>query len=370
MKRRTCIGKLFQVLILACAVAACAHRPGSDVLVPVEQSGSETVVEVFSATNRASRSDAPGVFGTNRAARISWEVFSVSIPPRHEAGNIEWPMGEPDPSKSFAIVGRDELTAEAFVNRITAGHRRRDVSVFVHGYNTRFQEGLFRQAQMAADGDRDMAAILFSWPSTGTLRGYAADREAATFSRDHLVDLLAGLARDDRIGNIMVLGHSMGGWLTMEALRQLRQTGQHRVIDRLEVILAAPDIDIDVFRAQVQAIGALDPPLIVLVSTDDAALRMSRRVNADRLRIGAIDVSDPEVAAAVAGGDVMFVDISEIQAPDLARHGRYAMLSALYPQLEPYAGNTVRNAGAYALQRVGDTLASPFVLIAGALGGG
>ncbi|MGO8411564.1 alpha/beta hydrolase, partial [Rhizobium ruizarguesonis] len=76
-------------------------------------------------------------------------------------------------------------------------------------------------------------------------------------SRDALTDLLAALARDSRIGTITVFAHSMGGWLTVEALRQLRLSGQDDVFNRLTVVLAAPDIDVDVFQAQMQVIGPM-----------------------------------------------------------------------------------------------------------------
>lgn len=46
----------------------------------------------------------------------------------------------------------------------------------------------------------------------------------------------------------------MGAWLTVEALRQLRLARNDAAINRLNVILAAPDIDVDVFRSQMEVI--------------------------------------------------------------------------------------------------------------------
>jgi esterase/lipase superfamily enzyme len=82
--------------------------------------------------------------------------------------------------------------------------------------------------------------------------------------------LLKMVASSPQVGDIMVLAHSMGGLVTAEALRQLRSERQDRVIARLRrVILAAPDIDVDVFRAQLQTIGPLSPPMTLLVSKDE-----------------------------------------------------------------------------------------------------
>ncbi|MGN8021464.1 alpha/beta hydrolase [Phyllobacterium sp. 22229] len=81
--------------------------------------------------------------------------------------------------------------------------------------------------------------------------------------------MLTSLAGKQTDGSITVVSHSMGGWLTAEAVRQLRITGKNKVFRRLHVILAAPDIDVDVFSAQLAAIGSLSPPMTVLVSRDD-----------------------------------------------------------------------------------------------------
>lgn len=67
----------------------------------------------------------------------------------------------------------------------------------------------------------------------------------------------------------------MGGWLVMEALRQLRFEGRNDVLSKLQVVLAAPDIDADVFRKQIEVVGRLNPPLTILVSKDDRALKAS-----------------------------------------------------------------------------------------------
>ncbi|TYR33577.1 alpha/beta hydrolase [Mesorhizobium microcysteis] len=68
-----------------------------------------------------------------------------------------------------------------------------DVGIFVHGYNYNFQQSLFRLAQMQADSGIDAVPILFAWQSEATITGYVSDRDSVTYSRDYLVELLAGL---------------------------------------------------------------------------------------------------------------------------------------------------------------------------------
>lgn len=189
---------------------------------------------MYAVTNRirhAPSSDDPTPsFSDARATILSATRFSISVPPAHKTGNIEWPGRDPDPLVAMTVAARQDMPLSALIDDIASGPRRADVRIFVHGYNTSLQEGLFRLAQVTYDSGGEGAAILFSWPSTATMVGYAADREAVTYSRDHLTELLTMLARDKRIGQITVLGHSMGGWLVMETLRQLRLIGDDPVL--------------------------------------------------------------------------------------------------------------------------------------------
>lgn len=358
-------GRIFGVILMLVLIVGCEKRPGDQVLNPVPvPPGTTRMVEVHTATNRSIRADFPVAFGQDRAADMIWSRFEISIPPTHQPAQIEWPEDKADPSQSFAVAKRWDMTANAFVDSLVGDRRTRDVAVFVHGYNTTFQEALFRQAQMAADAQSDEASLAFVWPSSGTVPGYLADREAATYSRDQLVALLTTLSTDPRIDDITVLAHSMGGWLTMEALRQLRLTGRDDVLDRLQVTLAAPDIDIDVFETQIAVIGPLDPPLTVLTASDDAALQIASRLNAGRPRIGAVDISDPRISAIAMAENVALIDITNLEAQDTLGHSRYAILAAMSSQVDPDEANPIRSAGAFVLETVGTTLASPFVLAA------
>lgn len=144
------------------------------------------------------------------------------------------------------------------------------------------------------------------------------------------------LTSSPQVGEIMVVAHSMGGFLTAEALRELRVQHRDRVIARLgRVVLAAPDIDVDDFRAQVQTIGPLKPPLTVLVSKDDAALRVSNLVGGSRARAGALDINNPLVQEAALKAKVRIIDISQLQSTDgRMKHDRFVNLAALYPRLQ------------------------------------
>jgi|GEM_PF-141177 len=266
---------------------------------------------------------------------------------------VQASLPDPAPAKS---PGQETGQGEA--DKHDAG----SVVVFVHGYNTNYAESVLRMAQLLADNPSTGEAILFAWPSDGSLSGYVADKDAATFARDHLVRLITALANDPRHRDITLMAHSMGCWLTMEALRELRLTGQGRVLDRLgAVILAAPDIDLDVFRAQAQVVGRLEPPITVLASPDDRALEISTRLGGGRDRVGGLDVRDPRIQELASAYGVQLIDISNMAATDSLNHDRFiGAATALRNTLSPKkSANPIRKAGAYVLDAVAAVLETP-----------
>ena len=333
------------------------------------------VVTVYVATTRTRDPHSAIVYTNGRSPKLNYAEFTIAIPPHHKAGNIEWPNGTPDPQTDFVTVRQRLLTASEFERKVAARgpEGNRNAGIFVHGYNVNFQEGVFRLAQMVSDSDIKGVAVLFAWPSDGELAGYVADKDAATYSRDALVHVLKVMTHDRKPGDVTLLGHSMGAWLTVEALRQLRLTGQNTTLNRLTVILASPDIDVDVFREQMTVIGPLTPPMTVLVSRDDRALALSGRIAGERPRLGAVNVDDPRVQAGARAGNVRVIDISSLKSPDEFNHDRFVTYATLYSRM----GGTARRdatgdagrAGAFVFNTVGSVIASPFTLAGSVLSG-
>jgi esterase/lipase superfamily enzyme len=211
--------------------------------------------------------------------------------------------------------------------------------------------------------------ILFSWPSEAAVAGYVADRDAVTYSRDHLAHVLRSLSRIRSNERVTLVGHSMGAWLVMETLRQLRLEERDEVIKRFQVGLAAPDIDVDVFRAQVSVVGSLTPPLTVLVSNDDRALAVSSRLAGDRPRVGALNVADPLMQEVARREGIRFVDISSLEAGDGFNHDRFVQF-ALQSGVTAQGGvNSLQQAGAFVFNAAGAVVSSPFTLAGRALAG-
>ncbi|MBJ2149297.1 alpha/beta hydrolase [Paracoccus sp. IB05] len=340
------------ILVLVLAVLACAPRPGADVLLPLAEGTvpDATTRRVWMVTTRARDPVNAWSFGPGRAPAPSYGYFDISVPPGHKPGAIEWPKGRPDPAKDFVTLDQASLSARALLQDVGKGQ----TGLYIHGFNTSFQEALYRLAQLSADAHLPGNPVLFSWPSEAHVAGYIADRDAADYARSALTGLLSDLTRGRRSTEpVMVLGHSMGGRLTMEALRQLKLEGRSDVLDRLEVILAAPDIDLDVFREQMAVIGKLKHPLTVLVSSDDKALAFSARLAARRGRLGMVDVDDPAIRKMAQRMGIRIIDITDLPSDDPA-HSRYvSLLSGAGENVVTNLFQGLRQAGAFALDQLG-----------------
>jgi esterase/lipase superfamily enzyme len=375
-RRRTSAWPWLLIVAVSCGLAGCA-RPGPSVLIPTQMvAPGAKLVTVYVATTRQREPDSAIVYTTDRAPKLGYAEFTIAIPPHHKPGEIEWPAGTPNPETDFVTVQQRILSSAEFEGKVSArapGSDGRKAGVFIHGYNVSFQESVFRLAQMASDADIDGIPILFAWPAGEKLVGYVADKEAATYSRDALVQLLTMLARDRRPADVTLLGHSMGAWLTVEALRQLRLTGRSATLAHLNVILAAPDIDLDVFSAQARVIGPLTPPMTVLVSPDDKALAFAGSVSGDRKRLGALDVDSPGVKEAARAAGIRIVDISNLKSPDPLNHDGYVTYATLYSRLggmeRRRAGGDFGQTGAFIVTSFGSALASPFTLFGSVLAG-
>lgn len=232
------------------------------------------------------------LFGGERDTQVHFVDLTMSMPPGRIPGTLPVNRSKPDPAKDITLVRAQEIGYPEFKAKIAAapvalGKPKPRALVFTHGYNTQFDESVVRFAQIVDDTRFQGVPVLFSWPSRGATSGYGYDKDSANYSRDAMQQLLSALAAEPSIGGIDIFAHSMGGWLTMETLRQIAISKDAAILDRIgTVVLAAPDVDFDVFRTQVSQLGPLRGRLKVYVSSDDRALKISRRLFGGKIRTG------------------------------------------------------------------------------------
>ena len=308
--------------LLVIQLSACTPR-GKLSYAPMIEAAS--VSTIFIATTRNKGLPSEGYSG-RRSPGVQYGRYSVSVPPDHKPGNIEWPNRKVDPSRDFVTVDVTEFSNaaqfRADVNKATASlnNPRHEAVVFVHGYNNNFAEGLYRITQLTHDLNVDAVKILYSWPSAGKAGGYVYDRDSAMFSRDGLQKLLENLAKTN-IRKVYLVAHSMGAQLSMETLRQMYIEGSPSIRAKLGgVILMSPDIDLDVFKTQLNRIKPIPKPFVIFSSRRDYALRLSGLLTGDRQRLGNLsNVTE------LAEFKILVVDISDFQdGQDRLNHSNYA----------------------------------------------
>lgn len=313
-------------------VGGCASLP-QDIIgttdlteAEIEAKGAK-IIEVYLATTRAPDDDPAILYSRDRNSELNFSRVSVSIPPNHQLGNIERPRRRvPNPRTEFAILDPvDFPSPDAFVRSVDGALSKKpadehDVLIFVHGYNTDLTSAILRTAQFASDIDYPGVPVLFSWASSGRTIDYLYDLNSALHARDSLLEAGRVLSKTKANG-FNVMAHSMGTLLTVEAMRQavLMSGGRPPSGFRVKgVALASPDIDIDLFRRQLDVLPTDRIPIYLLTSTDDRALALSGRIAGGRRRVGAADVDE------LSDLGVIVIDLSAVDDRDATSHTKFA----------------------------------------------
>jgi esterase/lipase superfamily enzyme len=319
--------------IVALGLASCASSEGFLVPVPSDADAPGTThVEMVVATTRT-RADSPAfLFGGGRSPEASFADMVVSIPPEasRKIGEVQWPQQPPgNPETDFVTLKSEIITREqatATFSRLLSHSHEKEALVFVHGFNNRFEDAVYRFAQILHDSGAgpDVAPVLFTWPSAGNVFAYEYDRDSANYSRDALEKLLRYLQDDPDIKTISILAHSMGNWVTVEALRQMaiRHGGISAKIKN--IMLASPDVDVDVFGMQMAAMGPNHPRFTLFVSDDDKALAASRWFWGSTDRLGSINPDAEPYLSDLKKAKVDVVKLSKVKTGGGMNHGKFA----------------------------------------------
>ncbi|MGI6854739.1 alpha/beta hydrolase [Mesorhizobium sp. 1B3] len=285
--------RLFAVFIVVFLLTGCG---GPRAILGLGASVSSTepaaIIPIFVATTRARSDNLSLPFSAKRSQTLNFAAFDIAIPKAHRPGSVEASGRTPDPARHFMarsfqpIEGRKQFIQKLDAALMQRAPDKRELFIFVHGYNNNIADSIFRAAQIAHDYNVRAVTLHYAWPSGGALPLYVYDRDSTVVGRGGLAETIE-IAAQTKARKIILVGHSMGAYVVMEAFRELAQTGRGRYLKRLNgVVLAAPDIDIDAFQSQVRDIGELPRPFIIVVSRRDRALGISRRIAGGHPRVG------------------------------------------------------------------------------------
>jgi esterase/lipase superfamily enzyme len=319
--------KPFLAGMMVAALAGCGHPSG--VMTPVALTAATAKtdrVEMLVATTREPSGDQATLFNGERSPKAHLTEIAVSLPPGRKPGEVQWPRRlPPNPATDFAVTRVSEIdTIRAGSSWLNQNLKEGHALVFVHGFNNTYEDSVFRLAQIVHDSGMQATPVLFTWPSRAELTAYEYDKESTNYSRTALEQTLRIVARDPSVKQITILAHSMGTWLTMEALRQMGIRDGHVNSKIRNVILASPDIDIQVFAKQFVEMGTPPPKFTIFVSQDDRALAISSFITGKVSRLGAIDPSKEPYRTKLDRAGITAIDLTEVKSGDRLNHGKFA----------------------------------------------
>jgi len=373
---------LFAPLLAAAALAGCRSHPElmptpnlfagaeEDPFAGVPEDQRHSWVEVVYATDRAPDESLPGaaLYGCGRSfslafgvcrvelgAGLPWsELVRLSRTRRRDTDvpiSLSWvnelvrfpptpyrvSLEDGKPVRDPRVVARAEASVAEVHRRLKdrlRRCRRKEVFLYVHGFNNSFADAAVVAAEFWHFLGRVGVPVIYSWPAgaQGPL-AYFIDRESGEFTIFHLKMFLRMLATCPEIEKVNVIAHSRGTDVLTTAIRELHMEcgGEPSATrDRFRfgrLVLAAPDLDIDVMRQRGGAtkLGSVFERTTVYFRGQDRAIKLAEWLFGSDRRLGQLTIgslSEEERVAISAFPDLEMIE-ARVSSPDLVGHGYF-----------------------------------------------
>lgn len=291
----------------------------------IEQQGNEkmeTLVPVFFATDRIvdGRSQSPKRrFKNGRGVGVlTYGLAEVSIPRHHKIGKLErpaiWKFQFTENSEKHVFITSCEIKGENDWDSLAIDRMKQTRSsaalVFVHGYNTTFDQSIRSAAQIGYDLQFEGLITAYSWASAANVDAYYSDMNSALDTKILLGQFLLKLKNDLEVNEINVIAHSMGNRALINALLGMpKMQGDAHLLK--EVVMAAPDVAECDFRGALAIICGIANRYTLYGSENDFAINISKLERRGEPRAGdggknIVVLEEAEtVDASAVGGDVL-----------------------------------------------------------------
>lgn len=245
---------------------------------------------IYFATDRnyVKTEDVYKQFG-GRRSNLKYGMCEVSIPHDHKIGHIESPSiwkfeFSEDPEKHVVLHSAKLLDKSTFFKTLSTNIKKstkKSSFLFVHGYNVSFGDAAKRTAQISYDLLFDGEAVFYSWPSQANTAAYTRDEANMKWAETNIKNFLEDYITKSEAEEIYLVAHSMGNRGLTRAIVSLFKERPELKEKIKEIILAAPDIDADVFKRDIapQMVQLVQKPITLYVSADDVALKASKALH-------------------------------------------------------------------------------------------
>lgn len=258
---------------------------------------SQHIIPVFYGTDRKGVGPNENRIYSGERGGFEYGIAHVSIPEGHNPGNLERPFrflfikfSENADDHVIIIQKPHKLKKELFFETLkydVSSDSEDGVFVFIHGFNVSFEDAILRTGQLAHDLSFKGPAVSYSWPSQSRVPDYLTDGVLVELTKRHLKQFLADIREKSGSKRICVLAHSMGNRAFTEVLIELAKENEAGGILFDQVVLAAPDIDAEIFQTLIAPeIKGTANQITLYTSSNDNVLELSSKLRTNRVRAG------------------------------------------------------------------------------------
>ena len=245
------------------------------------------VLPVYYGTDRNITGDK--AYGYIHSDTLDMGMCMVSIPKKHKRGIAESPSmwRSEDPAEHVVLQKTMPQRRENFFTNLRR-QEKSEVLIFIHGFNTTFEDSVRRTAQIAYDLNFKGQAVTYSWPSKGDVSpsGYVHDKDIIGASTNHLRDFLLAIASESGASTVHIITHSMGNVILTKALALIANQALAKPLFA-EIMLIAPDMNVDEFKTA--EFRKTAKRVTLYASSKDKALMISKEINGGLRRAGDAD---------------------------------------------------------------------------------
>jgi esterase/lipase superfamily enzyme len=221
-------------------------------------------------------------YSSKRADKLYTGICDVYIPKSHKIGEIKGSFFEKliHFDASYGDIRLKKITQFSTENEfwnnlqsIFNENKEGEALIFIHGYNNTFKDAAIRTAQLGYDLGINGVSAFFSWPSAGKKLFYSSDEATIQASEKYVKEFIRGFVTKSGAKKVNIIAHSMGNRALLRAVNDIQKETPN--IKFGQIILAAPDVDADLFRTISKAYTKLSERTTLYVSPRDKAVWLS-----------------------------------------------------------------------------------------------
>ena len=298
------------LIVLIALLVTAAVEPGYGVEVATT-AGNDQIVKVAFTTNRKiNGGDDLDEYYSNAISTLSYGFCTVRFSPIKLLKSAARHIPLRFPTEKEVIVKLEQVEAGDFWAHLQQFARveAKKILFYIHGYKMNFEKSCRRAALLQREVGKDVAVLLFAWPSQDNIAKYTQDETYLRKSVEDIKTVLGQMLSAVGYGQTHVVGHSLGTRGITAAIAELEDQGRH-LFD--ELVLIAPDMDRRDFEQDLPALAKNASAITVYVSENDSPLSISREVHGEP-RLG-------------EGGEylTLFDEVETIDVTDVPRRDIY-----------------------------------------------